>query len=114
MLLFSPGGRQVIDAAVARLGDPHRMKVWQRWAAKHPQVRRAGDPWDDGGPPLPHEIVELVLFALGEMQREKLAAREHADSEDDVAAFDNDLSRIKSIVRLLTQGPPARPPVAAA
>jgi hypothetical protein len=61
MLLFSPGGRQVIDAAVAQFEDPHGREVWQRWAAQNPRTRRAGDPWDDGGPPLPHEIVEVAL-----------------------------------------------------
>jgi hypothetical protein len=114
MLLFSPGGRQIINSAVDQLGDPHRKELWQSWAAANPRVRLAGDPWDDGGPPLPREIVEVVLLALSEMAREKRASRDRAQSEDEVATFDNDLSQIKSVVRLLTEGPPPRPPVVAA
>jgi hypothetical protein len=113
MLLFSPGGRQLINVAVDQLDDPQRRAVWQNWAATHPRVRRAGDPWDDGSEPLPREIVEIVLLALSEMARRKRAARETAKSEDDVAALDNDLSRVKAVVRLLTEGPPARHPAAA-
>ena len=114
MLLFSPGGRQIINAAVDQLGDPHQREVWQSWAAANPRVRRAGNPWDDGGPPLPREVVEIVLLTLSEMARAKRTAREHASSEDEAATFDNDLSRIKSVLRLLTEGPPARPPMVAA
>jgi|GEM_PF-1673962 hypothetical protein len=113
MLLFSPGGRQVIDAAVAQFEDPHGREVWQRWAAQNPRTRRAGDPWDDGGPPLPHEIVEVALRALDCLARAKSLAREHPSSEDEIAAIDNDLSRIKAVIRLLREGPPARLPIVA-
>lgn len=113
MLLFSPGGRQLIELAVDRLGDPHRKSIWQEWAATHPRVRRAGDPWDDGGEPLPREIVEIVLLALSEFARAKRRERELARTEDDVASLDNDLSRIKAVLGLLTEGPPARQPMVA-
>lgn len=106
MLLFSPGGRQIIDTAVDQLNDPHRREVWQRWASANPKVRRTGDPWDDGGAPLPREIVGIVLLALSEMARDMRHRRDLAASEDDIADLDNDLRRVKAVIRLLTDGPP--------
>src|SRR5260370_3694979 len=100
MLLFSPGGRQLINVAVDQLGDPYRKEVWQNWAAANPRVRRAGDPWDDGGQPLPREIVGIALLALSEMARRKRAEREIAASDDEIAALDNDLRRVKAVIRL--------------
>jgi hypothetical protein len=111
MLLFSPGGRQLINAAVDHLGDLSSKQIWQRWADANPRVRCAGDPWDDGGAPLPQEIVEIIRFALNEMAREMRNARDRAESEDDIADFDNDLSRVEAIIQLLTDGPPARAPM---
>jgi len=114
MLLFSPGGRKLIDTAVDNLGDPRRKETWERWAAANPRVRLAGDPWDDGGEPLPREIVEIALLALSELVRKLRAERDQAEqSEDDVADFDNDLSRVKAVIRVLTEGPPARSPALA-
>jgi hypothetical protein len=112
MIIFSPGGRQLINAAVDQQSDPARKYAWDLWAAANPRVRRAGDPWDDGRGPLPQEIVEIALSALGEMARRKRTEREMAQSEDDIAILDNDLSRIKAVVRLLTEGPPAQEPMA--
>jgi hypothetical protein len=112
MILFSPGGRQLIAVAVDNLGDPRRKEVWQRWAAANPRVRLAGDPWDDEGDPLPREIVEIALLALSELVRKLRAERDRVEhSEDDVADLDNDLSQIKAVIRLLTEGAPARLPM---
>jgi hypothetical protein len=113
MLLFSPSGRRIIEVAVDQLGDPRRQKIWQAWAKQNPRVRRAGDPWDDGGTPLPGEVVETALLALNEMARAKRHERESARTEDDAASLDHDLSRIKAVIRLLTEGPPARQPMVA-
>ena len=113
MLLFSPGGRQLINIAVEQLGDPYRQEAWQNWAAANPRVRRAGDPWDDGGEPLPREIVGIALLALSEMARRKRTEREIAASEDEIATLDNALSHVKAVIRLLTEGPPARQSAAA-
>jgi hypothetical protein len=113
MLLFSPGGRRVIEVAVDQFADPPGKRIWHAWARQHTRVRRAGDPWDDGGAPLPRDVVETVLFALNEMARAKRHERESARTEDDVASLDNDLSRIKAVIRLLTEGPPARQPMVA-
>jgi hypothetical protein len=108
MLLFSPGGRRIVEVAVNQFAEPHRKRIWEAWARQNTRVRRAGDPWDDGGAPLPRDVVETALFALGEMARAKRHEREAAQTEDDIASLDNDLSRIKAVVRLLTEGPPTR------
>ena len=108
MLLFSPGGRGIIEVAVDQFADPHQKRIWQAWAKQNTRVRRAGDPWDDGSAPLPRDVVETALFALGEMVRAKRHEREVARTEHDLASLDNDLSRIKAVIRLLTEGPPAR------
>jgi hypothetical protein len=107
MLLLSQGARQLIDAAVEELGDPTRKEVWRAWAAAHPRARRAGDFWDDGGPPLPHDVVEAALLALNEATRRKRSRIEAASSEDEISDLDNDLSHIKAVARLLREGPPA-------
>jgi len=106
MLLLSQGARELIDAAVEELRDPDRREIWRAWANAHPGVRRATDPWDDGGLPLPQSVVEVVQSALEEMARRKRSRLEAATSEDEISDLDNDLSYIKSIAQLLRDGPP--------
>lgn len=106
MLLLSEGARQVIDAAVQELGDAAQQKTWQNWARAHPRTRRDGDPWDDGGPPLPRDVVGVMLLALDEMAQRMRSRLDEPATEDEISDLDNDLSYIKAIARLLVEGPP--------
>jgi hypothetical protein len=108
MLLLSEGTRRLIDAAVDDLADPDRRKIWRDWAIAHPRSRRAGDPWDDGGPPLPGAITNVAITALSERWHRMRSRLEELSSEDEIADLDNDLSHITSVVRLLKDGPPPR------
>jgi hypothetical protein len=108
MLLLSEGTRRLIEAAVEDLDDSDRRQVWQAWANSHQRARRADDPWDDGGAALPRAVIEVALLALSERGRRMRSRLDEISSEDEIADLDNDLSHIKSVIRLLTEGPPRR------
>ena len=105
MLIFSPKARQLVDWAVANFTEPPRIAIWKAWANDNLRVRRAGEPWDDGGPPLPGDVVEIALLALdrmeGSLENQKLQA---TLSEDEISDLDNDLSHLHAVQRFLIRG----------
>jgi hypothetical protein len=104
MLIFSAKTRQVIDYAIANFGDVQSRDVWSKWLASDPRVRSAGEPWHDGKPELPHDVVVAALNALDGMKRRKRDQREMPGlTEDQISELDNDLSLIRSAERFLTE-----------
>ncbi len=100
MILFSAKARRVLDDAVGLLPDAQQRARWVRWSADHPQVRQPGGPPNDGAGPLPHDIATIALAAL-EAKAARLRTERSGPAEDDVFAFDNDLSLIRSIEAML-------------
>lgn len=105
MLIFSANARRLIDRAVAAFVEPPRAAIWQKWAEGNPGIRGPGDPWDDGGDPLPRDVVETALLALdrmeGDIERRKTAPNL---SEDELSDLDNDLSQLHAVQRFLIRG----------
>ena len=105
MLIFSPKARQLIDLAVSTFVDPRRAAVWKSWAKINPKMRLSGEPWDDGGPPLPNDVVETALLALDQMEGSIQHEKENKGlSEDDISYLDNDLSHIHAVQQFLIRG----------
>jgi hypothetical protein len=105
MLIFSPKARELVDLGFTNFTEPPRIAIWKAWADANPRVRRAGEPWDDGGPPLPGDVVEIALIALdkmeGSLKNQKL---QPTLSEDDISDLDNDLSHLHAVQRFLVRG----------
>ena len=105
MLIFSANARRLIDRAVAAFVEPVRAAIWQKWAATNPRTRGPGDPWDDGGEPLPRDVVETALLALNRMEGDIQRRKEPPNlSEDAVSDLDNDLSQLHAVQRFLIRG----------
>jgi hypothetical protein len=105
MLIFSPKARQLIERAVSNFTDPSRATIWRTWADANPNVRRAGEPWDDGGPPLPDEVVDTALLALDRMENSFIRRKEAVNlSEDEISDLDNDLGHLHAVQRFLIRG----------
>ncbi|HKT17772.1 MAG TPA: hypothetical protein VJR47_07005 [Stellaceae bacterium] len=104
MLIFSAKSRQLIDFAMADYGDSAGREIWNRWVSAHPNTRREGEPWHDGIPELPRELVAATLRALDEMRRRKRNQREMPGlTLDQLSELDDDLSQIKATETFLTQ-----------
>jgi hypothetical protein len=102
MILFSAKARQVLDDAVGLLPDARQRAQWQRWSVDHPQTRQPGGPPDDGAGPLPRDIAAIALAAL-EAKALRLRVERSDAAEDQIFAFDNDLSLIRSIETMLVE-----------
>jgi hypothetical protein len=102
MILFSAKARRVLHDAVSLLPDAQQRAQWRRWSANHPQARMPGGPPDDGAGPLPHDIAAIALAAL-EAKTLRLRVERSDAAEDEVFAFDNDLSLIRSIEAMLVE-----------
>jgi hypothetical protein len=102
MILFSAKARRVLDDAVGLLPDAQQRVQWRRWSADHPQTRQPGGPPDDGTGSLPHDIAAIALAAL-EAKALRLRVERSEAVEDEVFAFDNDLSLIRSIETMLVE-----------
>jgi hypothetical protein len=105
MLIFSPKARHLIDRAVSNFTEPSRAAIWRAWADANPRVRRSGEPWDDGGPPLPDDVVDTALLALDRMENSFTRRKEMPNvSEDEASDLDNDLSHLHAVQRFLIRG----------
>ena len=98
MTILSAKARQVISLAISRYGSPAQKAAWYAWASSHRQVRRAGDPLDDGKSALPSGLIAAILPALNAMKRAMADRRDTPGlSEDVVSDLDNDRSHLKSV-----------------
>ena len=105
MYLLSAQAREMIDEAVRTLPDPAQRRLWEDWAERHPRMRVPDGPARDDGPPMPPDVVVVVLTALREMET-AMRNQRRADaglSEDDRSYMDNEITHLGAVTRLIQE-----------